>query len=336
MIIVPSISIKPHGIAIYDQYLETRPRREDDFPKPYRWRRPRQNDPEGIVSPKAARRIQAAIKWLLFFSKTKRAYNRDTRRWVKFRISLITVTLSSPQRHSDQVIKSRLFNQLLTELREQNGMIHYVWRAEKQENGNIHFHLLTNIFINAAKLREKWNRIQNKLGYVDAYTDRMSAEIHTFTDYYNRYINQADTSTLRRRYIAGHASGWRNPNSTDVHSVRKVRDLTRYLCKYLCKNLLSEYKKYEDIPPRLLVRGKLWGLSRTLSALRSVTAAVDRFVFDDLTTLCTEFAGRIIRHDYCTFVPATFRDIIRLGCSAILRCIYERLKEVGVNILQLT
>ena len=36
MIIVPSISIKPHGIAIYDQYLETRPRREDDFPKPYR------------------------------------------------------------------------------------------------------------------------------------------------------------------------------------------------------------------------------------------------------------------------------------------------------------
>ena len=77
MIIVPSISIKPHGIAIYDQYFETRPRREDDFPKPYRWRRPRQNDPEGIVSPKAARRIQAAIKWLLFFSKTKRAYNRD-------------------------------------------------------------------------------------------------------------------------------------------------------------------------------------------------------------------------------------------------------------------
>ena len=54
MIIVPSISIKPHGIAIYDQYFETRPRREDDFPKPYRWRRPRQNDPEGIVSPKAA------------------------------------------------------------------------------------------------------------------------------------------------------------------------------------------------------------------------------------------------------------------------------------------
>ena len=142
MIIVPSISIKPHGIAIYDQYFETRPRREDDFPKPYRWRRPRQNDPEGIVSPKAARRIQAAIKWLLFFSKTKRAYNRDTRRWVKFRISLITVTLSSPQRHSDQVIKSRLFNQLLTELREQNGMIHYVWRAEKQENGSSRVHLL--------------------------------------------------------------------------------------------------------------------------------------------------------------------------------------------------
>lgn len=47
----------------------------------------------------------------------------------------------------------------------------------------------------SAKLREKWNCIQNKLGYVDTYTDRMSAEIHTFTDYYNRYINQADSAT---------------------------------------------------------------------------------------------------------------------------------------------
>lgn len=80
MIIIPSISIKPHGIAIYDQYVQTRPRPNDDFPRPYRWRLPRRNDPEGIVSAKAARRIQSALKWLLFFSKTKRAYNRDTRR----------------------------------------------------------------------------------------------------------------------------------------------------------------------------------------------------------------------------------------------------------------
>ena len=336
MITIPSISIKPHGIAIYNQYLETRSRRGNDIPHPWRWRPPRQNDPEGIISPKAARRIQAAIKWLLFFSKTKRAYNRDTRRWVKYRISLITITLSSPQRHTDQTIKSRLFNQLLTELREQNGMLHYVWRAEKQQNGNIHFHLLTNIFINAVTLRKKWNRIQNKLGYVDTYTDRMNAEIHTFADYCNHFGNQADTATLRRRYIVGQSSGWRDPNSTDIHSVRKVRDLTRYLCKYLCKNLLAEYTSYEDIPQHLLVRGKLWGLSRTLSALRSVTAAVDSFISDDLTALCTEFADNIIRHDYCTFIPATFRDIIRLGCSAILECIYERLNEIGINILQLT
>lgn len=336
MIKIPSISIKPYGIAIYEQYPTAFHRREDDFPRPYRWQPPRRNSPEGIISAKAARRIQSALKWLLFFSKTKKAYNRETHRWVRFRISLITLTLSSPQCHSDQVIKSRLFNQLLTELREQNGMIHYVWRAEKQENGNIHFHLVTNVFIHAAKLREKWNRIQNKLGYVDAYANRMNAQIHSFADYYNTFIGQANTDILRQRYIHGMATRWRNPNSTDIHSVRRVRDLVRYLCKYLCKNLLSEYTSYDTIPPHLLVHGKLWGLSQTLSALKNVTAVVDRFLFDDLTTLCTEFAGRIIRHDYCTFIPVSFTEIIRSRCSAILRCIYERLKEIGIHMLQLT
>lgn len=331
---IPTISIKPYGITLYEQYLTPRPKRDDDgFPRPYRWQPPRENQPAGIISPRAARRIQSALKWLLFFSRSQKVYDRETRRFVKFRLCFVTITLSSTQRHSDQVIKSKLFNQLLTELREQNNMQHYVWRAEKQENGNIHFHLVTNVYLNAVKLRQKWNRIQNKCGYVDAYAARMQSQVHNFADYYRLFSAQGTPAQLRRRFIEGQARAWHNPNSTDIHSVRRVKDITRYLCKYLCKNLLSEYKTYQDIPAHLLVTGKLWGLSQSLSALKKVTAEVDSFINNDLEKLFTVFADRIVTGDYCVFIPVRLREIIRLRCTAILRCIYERLREIGIHSL---
>ena len=329
MIKIPVISIKPYGITLYEQYLTSRPRNEDELPRPYRWR-PSHNQPSGIISPRAARRIESALKWLLFFSRSQKVYDRENRRFIKFRLCFVTITLSSTQRHSDQVIKSRLFNQLLTELREQNNMQHYIWRAEKQENGNIHFHLVTNVFLNAAKLRQKWNRIQNKSGYVDAYAARMHAQVHNFADYYRLFSSQGTPAQLRRRFIQGQATAWHNPNSTDIHSVRHVNDRTRYLCKYLCKNLLSEYKSYEEIPPHLLVSGKLWGLSQSLSALKKITTEVDSFISNDLEKLFTVFADRVMVADYCVFIPVRLPDIVRLGCTSILRCIFERLKEIGI------
>lgn len=334
---IPMISIKPHGITIYQQYIGHRSSRyTQDKEEHPQTSLPKYHEPDGIISPKAARRIQTALKWLLFLSKSQKVYNKETRRFVKFRVCMVTITLSSPQHHSDQVIKSQLFNQLLTELREQNGMNHYVWRAEKQQNGNIHFHLITNIYLNALKLRQKWNRIQNKLGYVDTYATRMNTEIKNFSDYYNKYIDQADATTLRRRYIYGKSCNWHNPNSTDIHSIKKIKNLTAYLCKYLCKDLQNEYATYQDIPPHLLVRGKLWGLSQSLSALKTVGTAIDSFITQDLNTIWQEFTNHIIQKEYFTFIPLQLKDIIRLQCTAILRCIYEKLKEIGIYSLQLT
>lgn len=249
---------------------------------------------------------------------------------------MATITLSSPQRHSDQEIKSKLFNQLLTELREQNGMTHYIWRAEKQQNGNIHFHLVTNTFLNAAKLRQRWNRIQNKLGYVDAYACRMNNTIRTFNDYRQQFSSQGNSSTLRRRYIYGKATNWTDPNSTDIHGTTRITDLYTYLARYLCKNNPDSSGKDETNPLHLFVGGKLWGLSQTLSALKQVTTVVDTFISNDLRKLWDEFAGRIIAKDYYTFIPLTFRDIVRLDCSAILRFIFEKLREIGIHTLILT
>ena len=130
---IPKIAISPSGIAIYREML---PRlkyssitpEDGNFPSPeQRYTPPRQNTPDGIMSIRAKKRINNAIKWLLFMSREKKQYCRDQKRWIKFKITFITLTLASDQRHTDQEIKSKLLNSMLTEMRRDFGMLHYVW-----------------------------------------------------------------------------------------------------------------------------------------------------------------------------------------------------------------
>ena len=337
---IPKISVSPNGIAIYREPL---PRlrsfispSDGDFPEPEQaYSLPRQNTPAGIMSVRAKKRIENAIKWLLFVSREKKQYCRDTKKWVKFKITFITLTLASEQCHTDQEIKSKLLNSMLVEMRRDFGMEHYVWRAEKQQNGNIHFHILTNVFIPHATLRKKWNRIQDKLGYVSAYAKEMQTNIHSFGDYYNKYIGQGNYAQLMRRYLLGKAIGWHNPNSTDIHSTKKIKNLPAYLSKYLSKSVKNDYEKPEDIPAQMLVSGKLWGLSTSLSKLKSISAVISYSISEELNTLFDKFPEKIHWDEYFTFLKIDFRTLIRLKCNNIMRIVYNALAMFNLNTLQL-
>ena len=223
---------------------------------------------------------------------------------------------------------------MLTEMRRDFGMLHYVWRAEKQINGNIHFHILTNVFIPHSTLRKKWNRIQDKLGYVTAYSKEMQS-CRSFGDYYNKYINQGSYTQLMRRYLLGKATNWHNPNSTDIHSVKKVRNLPAYLSKYLCKASQDKHGKVEDIPAELLVPGKLWGLSTSLSKLKSIPAIITNAISNELNDLFTLFPNNVHYDQYFTFLRIDFKSLIRHKCTNIMRLIYSTLQKFNVNTLQL-
>jgi len=119
-----------------------------------------------------------------------------------FRLNMLTLTLCAPQMHDDKYIKSKMLNLFLQRLRDQYNLKSYIWRAERQENGRIHFHITTNIYLPHAEMRKIWNEVQAKHGYIDAYKK---------------------------------CGGNGNPNGTDVHSVYKVRKLAAYICKYMAK-----------------------------------------------------------------------------------------------------
>ena len=130
-------------------------------------------------------------------SNRKRYPNRSTF------LTLITLTLSSSQIHCDKFIKANLLNTFLVNCRRLFPNLSYVWKAEVQKNGNIHFHILSNIRLQTWELQLLWNRIQDYYGY-----------LHDFKLKYNRS----------------------NPPSTDINYLRKIKNVQAYLTEYMAKN----------------------------------------------------------------------------------------------------
>lgn len=192
-------SIKPRAIVVYDLYQGER-RKVNNKPPPLRTPN---NGGKGLLR-RAAARLRTSIDFLIYTAKWKTVFVRKTETYFRYKINFITLTLSSEQIHDDRdVIKSCLSPFLNAWQHRRDGLL-YVWKAEVQDNGNIHFHIVSNAFYHYEKLRRDWNRYQNKLGYVD-----------------NSNVD--------------------NPNSTDVHALQSHGDVAAYLTSYMTKK--DDYKK---------------------------------------------------------------------------------------------
>lgn len=239
------------------------------------------------MSQPTIRKIQKAVRYLNFMAVDKKMTNVVSGKDFKFRICFATLTLSSPQVHSDNVLKKILINQLLVELKKKYKINNYVWRLEKQLNGNAHFHFLFDKFIPHTELREVWNRLQNKLGYVDRYQAKM-IDI-SFNDYKKLYgsTSKKSESQIRAAYAKGKATKWVYPNSTDIHSLLFINDIDKYLIKYMSKD---EQNKG--------IEGRLWGCSQSLSNITGAREIVDSNISDELNRLIDYKAVKHVKGDY--------------------------------------
>ena len=309
------VSIKPNYFTTYTHFDNTDTR---DWVENSRIVRPLHNNHHGLMSTKANRRVRLAIDWLCLLSKNKHVSSDKTGKNFTFKLNFITLTLSSKQKHSDNEIKSKLLNQFLVELRDKFGANRYLWRAESQRNGNIHFHVVTDVFIPWRTLRTSWNRIQNKLGYVDAF------EVQ---------------------------SGTRDPNSTDVHSIKQIKNLPAYLSKYCSKNakgytvVRTLATKTPFQPPCWLtykhpklkpeahfyrqVNGRLWGLSQSLSKLKSCRKEVTEEMNREIEVLKAKFPDKV---RYKDFIGVYLFDVFELAKHKCFHLL-SRMREYTRSIL---
>ena len=126
------------------------------------------------ISHSAQKKIQEKINWLYTLAKSRYTKSYSGVEIFNFKVNFLTLTLPSEQKHNTAEITEKCFNQFLVEIRNRTKMENYVWRLEFQKNGNVHYHIVTDTFIDYHFAQKIWNRIINKLGYVDAYQEKFS------------------------------------------------------------------------------------------------------------------------------------------------------------------
>lgn len=255
----------------------------------------RKND--GTLSKHATRKMSKAIEYLIITAREKTQTEKVYGKRVTFKTAFITLTLPSTQIHSDNKIISSCLNSFLTECRKVHELHNYVWRAERQKNGNIHFHILIDTFIPWNDIRDRWNRIVNKLGYIDKFQEKNGKKI---------------------------------ANSTDIHSTKKVRNLKAYLTKYMTKGEQKQMTPEAQAISTEFQSGHIWGCNHNLSQVTGLNLEVDGEIDEEMKKLIS--SGQVRRYDgnYFTVYYFDYHLMLKVGATNLFKYfsdyLYEKLR----------
>jgi hypothetical protein len=192
-----------NSLVIFDQLASPLPR---SYKQVENQKNLSRGDKNGYLSAKAKTKVRGILKnWVQSVVEFKRLKNRQ---WLPKNpyFTFVTLTLSAEQQHTDLEIRRKLVFPFIQKLQRENDIWQYFFVCEKQENGNLHIHLIIDSYIPWEEVQEKWNNTQDLHGYIDAFEK-----------------------------INGH----RHPNSTDIHKLQHVRNVEAYLVKYCTKDKKS-------------------------------------------------------------------------------------------------
>lgn len=157
----------------------------------------------GVMTYHAKKRLAKAISLLNQASPWHKVYNPVSRKSVDFKLSFITLTIPSRDVVSAKDGYRLLLKPFLRKLKTQYPGFLYVWKAELQERGQLHYHITSNTLIEHHIISNTWNKIL--------------AGHQLLYDYYAKH----------KHY---------NAPSTEIRSVRKVANIEAYLLKYVSKS----------------------------------------------------------------------------------------------------
>lgn len=297
--------VKPASVLVYKKYIGFRSDKSEAELK--NLEKGRDGQYNGYMSPATTRNVRTLLEnWLQAIEceltdnwqiPTTSALADSTNHRGTFP-TFVTLTLPARQDHDDNFIKRNLLNRFLITLKLQHKVEHYFWRAEPQRNGNIHFHILADRWVHWRAIRHIWNRILDEYGYIDRYRqtqqrrhrDGYTPDGNSIASRVDRMHEQAkaahwtfDPKAARRKaqaadrraYDNGLKNNWSDPNSTDIHAIEKVHNLTAYVVKYIAKKSDCEAVTVKDSDgnvitgrPERAIKGRIWGCSDGIRDLK--------------------------------------------------------------------
>lgn len=268
--------VNPTGIVIWRQMVNSHGTNRFNF-HDHDTPREKKVTYQGEITPHSRKRLARALQLLIDITDERWILNPVTRRRMKFSLAFWTLTLSAPQDFmSDSDIKKQLLEPFLRIMRKK-GLRNYVWKAELQQNGNLHFHFLTDLFIEYTVVRDVWNNCQAKVGFIDSFFKKF---------------------------------GHRDPNSTDVKAVKTKKKVAGYLSKYMLKP--TERGKQQKIAPvdEAKRKGKVWDCSLNLKIRNADYDFLPDYLFDTLESLEADGLIRGLHEDFykCYFLDKSQRE----------------------------
>lgn len=219
-------------------------------------------------------------------------------------LGLLTVTLSSQQIHSDQEIKRKILVPFIDKLRYNHNIKHYFWRAEKQKNGNIHFHIVVDKYINKTVAREMWNRTQNVLGYIDRFSlvyghrNPPSTDIRTINNgkYGIKYLLKYATKTDDKQKIGGKIWGM----SDDLRCLRQftvpnAKNETRTILQLINDDMSNVH--YQEHYMTIQLSDKIWQLAKKFHVFREYQMRLQliyEYLYDNDAYICNDQVDTIL------------------------------------------
>lgn len=259
------------------------------------------------ISSAAQKTIQQKVNWLYLLSKSRYQKTYSGKEIFNFKINFLTLTLPSVQAHNTAEITKDCFNQFLTEIRSRTNMENYVWRLEFQGNGNLHYHIVTDTFIDYFLALKIWNRILRKKGYVQAYQKKFSKM--NLAEYLDavKYNDKVDFQQLAKRYAKGVSENWENPPSVDVKVCTSNKAISFYISKYFGKNKEDSAVCNPLDNEENSFSLRLWFCSRSLSRLTSIVDYEEIIPINWFTLLNGAAKVRNVIMDYanCLFFDIT-------------------------------
>lgn len=287
-VFVPKLSIRPDKIVSYSQVIKRKYDLPSDFDENISAQvvaktvdncdkvvMPVSNKHNFQLSAKAATRIKEKVTWLYELARNKTITTSSGKVLQSFKMNFITLTLPAKQQHSTAEITAVCLNQFLTECKAANNLENFVWRLEYQKNGNVHYHIATDCYLEFDYVRAVWNRCIEKLGYVTAYHDIFSKL--SFREYCER-VNKnqdKDIKTLSERFAVGIRSAWRMPNTVDVRAVSNAKNIAFYISKYITKQEPIKVSDETTARDSDCSNMRLWFCSRSLSKLDKIVLFLD-------------------------------------------------------------
>lgn len=281
----------------------------------YRDRAPKPKDPNAI--PLGIENLTRGIFNGYMSPATKRKFRRITSTWLRSIMlyrrevkrpwdpgraypTMITLTLPVDQMHSDAEINRACLQPWIQMMRRDYQIDQYVWRAEAQENGNLHYHVILDKYIPKRAITLSWNQMLDNL------------------DYRARYFGE---------------TGSLEPPSTEVHALKeKIKDrrtgewkdvdpvdyLVDYLMDVPVEEPLVEPAPGSEAPPRRLIgfyrdqngerktyytrpiTGRVWGMSDGLRTIREPKARASTALIMSLEDACDAGIMKRIDQEHAT------------------------------------